>query len=83
MRLLIVFRRNRCLRVVAILCFIVPIVYLLLSWYGDGPNTVRNVIQSKYSSNKKREAPKLITGKFLIKEKKKKNVTSHRPIFIF
>lgn len=70
MRLFTAFRRNRCLRVAAIICLAVPIVYLLLSWYTDGPYKARDIIQSKFSALKVREAPKLITGKFKTKEKK-------------
>lgn len=57
-------RTGRILRVALVVCFSLPIIYLLLN-YSDSHKKINDVYHSKFSARKARQVPVLVDGEFV------------------
>lgn len=55
-------RTGRILRVVLVLCFLLPIIYLLMN-YSDSHKKINDVYHSKFAPRMARQVPVLVDGK--------------------
>lgn len=54
-------RTGRIIRVVLVLCFLLPIIYLLLN-YSDSHKKINEVYHSKFAPRMSRQVPVLVDG---------------------
>lgn len=57
-------RTGRIIRVALVLCFLLPIIYLLLN-YSDSHKKINEVYHSKFSPRKSRQVPILVDGELI------------------
>lgn len=63
-------RTGRMLRVVLVLCLLLPIIYLVLN-YSDSHKKINDVYHSKFAARKSRNVPMLIDGEIIINNNSK------------
>lgn len=54
-------RTGRILRVALVLCFLLPIIYLLMN-YSDSHKKINDVYHNKFAARQTRQVPVLIDG---------------------
>lgn len=55
-------RTGRIIRVALVICFLLPIIYLVLN-YSDSHKKINDVYHGKFAARKSRQIPVLIDGK--------------------